>query len=272
MKLRTLKKYTFIFIVFAIIISSFTSVLANPSFGSLLFLPLISKQEPPSPTPTSTPTDTPTPTSTQIPPLTPTLSPTALPEGVIVLSSNYYYPYSGSSYLYIVGEVLNNTQRNVGWVEIYATLRDANGNVVGSDWSFSDISILMPNMKSPFLILVDVPPSWASYELDIAWERTSDRSYNLEILNYTSYFDSYNDFHVTGEIRNQYDDNMSYIKAVVTMYDISGKVIGREWNYTNPDDLVPGQTASFHVPVYSWKGYPNRSSIGSYTVQVIDDW
>ncbi|MGC9349360.1 MAG: FxLYD domain-containing protein [Anaerolineae bacterium] len=196
----------------------------------------------------------------------------APPPEVIVMSSNAFVPYSGSSSLYIVGEILNNTSSNVEFVEISATLRDSSGNVVGSDYSYSMIDVLSPGMTSPFRIIFSDPLSFSYYELSVNWHTTSDPTYPLEVLNSTSYFDSYDEYHVVGEIRNQYGEERRFAAAYVTLYDSAGEVIGADYSYTNPDDLSPGQTASFDTGVYFWQGKPDRARVARHLLQVITDW
>jgi hypothetical protein len=190
---------------------------------------------------------------------------------VRVLSSNAFVPYSGSTSWYIVGEVRNDTSANVQFVRISATLRDAGGNVVDSDYSYSMIGKLTPGMTSPFWIIFSDPPSWSTYDLQVTWDTTSQQPYAMEILNSTLYFDSYDAFHVVGEIRNQYAEQRTFVEAYVTMYDASGQVIGVDSTFTNPYDLNPGQTASFDSEVYFWKYKPDQSRMHSYRLQVYDD-
>ncbi len=217
--------------------------------------------------------DTPTPTKTLVPTptLTSTPTPTQVPPSVRVLSSTAFNPYEGSNDLYIVGEVLNNTASNVEFVRINATLRDLSGNVVDSDYTYSDIGILTPGMKSPFNVIFFDPPQWATYDLVVTWSTTSSYPYPLELLNSTFYFDSYDAFHVAGEIRNQYSVDRTYVEAYLTLYDASGTVIGVGSAFTNPYDLTPGLTASFDVEVYPWAGKPDRSRVASLQLQVLDD-
>ncbi|MDX9831102.1 MAG: FxLYD domain-containing protein [Anaerolineae bacterium] len=192
---------------------------------------------------------------------------------VRVLSSNAFTPYMGSTSLYIVGEVRNDTGSNVNDVEISATLRDGSGNVVDSDYFWSMIEILTPGMTSPFRIIFSEPPAWVSYDLQVTWDTTtSHHPYALEVLNSTSYFDSYDEFHVVGEVRNQYAELRNYVRAFVTMYDAQGQVIGADSSYTNPNELSPGQTASFDAGVYFWKHKPDQSKLASYRLQVYDDF
>jgi hypothetical protein len=223
------------------------------------FLPFIVKQEPPTPVPTEAPPLTPTPT--------PTLSP-----GVVVLSSNVLVPYTGSTTFSIIGEVLNSTSSNVESIRINITLRDAVGNVVDSGSSYSYIGILTPGMTSPFAVGLSDSPPWATYEWNVTWYTTTSVPSTLEVLNTQSYFDSSDRYHVVGEIRNQYSESRNFIRAVVTIYDAQGKVIGADYTYTNPDNLNPGQTASFDAVVYSWMYMPDRSKIAGHLLQVVDDW
>lgn len=67
-------------------------------------------------------------------------------------------PYVGSSSLYIVGEILNNTGSNVRSVRINATLRNAAGNVVDSDYTYSMIDTVPSGITSPFRVLFSDPP------------------------------------------------------------------------------------------------------------------
>jgi len=190
------------------------------------------------------------------------------PTGVIVLSSNPL-PLSFTGTLRIVGEVLNNTASNVS-INIYGTLRDTNGNVVDSAATSSYIDVVSPGMKSPFCIEFFDPPSWATYELVVTWSvEAYSQLYSLELLNHMSYFDSNNDYHVVGEIRNQYSVNRTSIMAYVTLYGSSGEVIGVEYSFTNPPDLAPGQTASFDTEVWNWLGKPDRNQVASISLQVI---
>jgi hypothetical protein len=190
---------------------------------------------------------------------------------VRVLSSNAFVPYSGSSSWYIIGEVRNDTGSNVDFVQISATLRDGSGNVVDSDYTYSMIDTLSPGMTSPFRVIFSDPPGWVSYDFQVTWDTTSRQPYALDILNSTSYFDSSDAYHVVGEIRNQYAEQRTFVKAFVTMYDAQGKVIGVDYTYTNPDTLNPGQTASFDTDVYFWKYKPDRGKVASHRLQVYDD-
>jgi hypothetical protein len=90
-------------------------------------------------------------------------------------------------------------------------------------------------------------------------------------LNSTSYFDSFDGYHVVGEIRNQYGEQRTFVEAFPTMRDANGEVIGADYSYTNPDKLDPGKTASFDTEVYFWKYKPDQGQVASHLLQVYDD-
>jgi len=126
-------------------------------------------------------------------------------------------------------------------------------------------------MTSPFRIIFRDPPAWASYELTLTWNTTSQQPYPLEILHSTSHFDGSDAYHVVGETRNQYDEQRTWIAAYVTLYDDSGEVIGVDYRHTDPHDLNPGETASFDAYVYFWKYKPDRSRVATHLLQIYDD-
>ena len=93
-------------------------------------------------------------------------APTAGPSGVVVLRSS---TSSGS----IVGEVQNNTGRNVQYVRVVATLRNAGGEFVGNAYAYAAVDILRPGQRAPFEILSsDLPAEYASYTLFVEWSVT----------------------------------------------------------------------------------------------------
>jgi hypothetical protein len=189
-----------------------------------------------------------------------------------VLSHTGFVPYSGSTSYYVIGEVLNNTGGTVEFVKVSVALRNDQGNVVDSDYSYSMITSLSPDMKSPFqVIFIDPPTNYSHYTLTVTWSDGGEGPAVLEVLNQTSRFDSLDAFRVSGEVRNQTEHQATFVQAVVTMYGHTGNVIGVDYSFTDPYDLAPGGTATFDVGVYSWVGKPDTSHYASYALQVVDD-
>jgi len=226
---------------------------ADP-FGYTVYVPLVSN--PPPPTPTSTPIP-PTPTATPVPP-----TPTPRPQGVYVLShSQYKPPYS--SYYYVVGEVLNNSDRPVYHTTVTATFYNEAGQVAGSNYSYTELTMILAGEKAPFRIMAQAAADW-TYEVAITnYDTTADAAYNhnFAIINAIA-CGSGSDCYVVGEVQNNTADTWQHVKAMVTLYDSAGTVIDTDYNYLGPTSLAPGAKSSFSVSFYG----PQLASLSDYAV------
>jgi len=92
----------------------------------------------------------------------------------------------------------------------------------------------------------------------------------MEVSNINDFFDEGNAFHVTGDVRNQYDRPLSHIDACVAMHDAAGNTIGVGWKSIAA--LDPGETDSFDVKVSFWKYKPDRSKMAHYSLQVCSEY
>ena len=70
----------------------------------------------------------------------------------VILSQSSYVNDIGS--MHIVGEVLNQAPATANSVKIIATLYNANGQVIGTSFTYADPSNLAPGQRAPFDILV----------------------------------------------------------------------------------------------------------------------
>ena len=70
----------------------------------------------------------------------------------VILSQSSYINNIGS--MHIVGEVLNQAPVTAKFVEIIATFYNANGKVIGTDFTYADPSDLAPGQRAPFDIIV----------------------------------------------------------------------------------------------------------------------
>jgi len=210
---------------------------------------------PPAPTPTPTPFPTP-------------------PPGTDVHVTNHttFTPYEGSTSTYLVGEVYNASDVSVGFVKIYTTFYDAGGNVVDEGYTFACIHHLAPGMSSPFMDIYSNLPasSWDHYELRPVWQTTSYTPLQMEVSNISDFFDERDAFHVTGDVRNQYDRRLSHIVACVAMHDAAGNTIGVGWDSIG--NLDPDETDSLDVKVSFWKYKPDQSKMADYSLQVYNEY
>jgi hypothetical protein len=186
----------------------------------------------------------------------------------VVLGSDTFVPHKGSTSIYLVGEVRNDTHLNAEFVKINASLRDASGEIVYAKHSYANLGILPPGETSPFLIIFSDPPEWASYDLAVDWDATARQLYPLEILTSELSLDDDAAYHVMGKVKNQYDEGSKFIQAYVTLYDANGEVVGTDSSYATPSELDPGQIAFFDTRIYFWKHKPDTSKVASHRLQV----
>ena len=91
----------------------------------------------------------------------------------VILSQSSYVNNFGS--MHIVGEVLNQAPVTAKFVKVIATFYNANGQVIGTDFTYADPSDLAPGQRAPFDILVSegsVPMyQMSSYGLTVDWQQ-----------------------------------------------------------------------------------------------------
>src|SRR4030042_6324036 len=76
------------------------------------------------------------------------LNPSAAASGVEFGTHSSYRDTSG--YLHVVGEVINNSGNNVKFVKVVATYYDQYGVVIRTEFTYTELDILVPGQKSPF--------------------------------------------------------------------------------------------------------------------------
>jgi hypothetical protein len=178
-----------------------------------------------------------------------------------ILSSNSYI---SSGYLYIVGEIQNTLPQNLEYVKIVATYYDDNKEVLGTSFTYTDLDIIKSGQKSPFE-LSNYPDKFvpSSYKVQASYRITSSEPYTgLSINSHRSNADgSY--YKVVGEVENNGDRTVDYVKLVATFYDDNDEVIGTSFTYTDLDTIAPGGTSPFELTTYPQTLIPAR-----YDVQV----
>jgi len=224
-----------------------------------VYLPYVTRQEPPTPTPTPTPTNVPIPTNT------PTPTATTAPSGVYVLSNHSSYVDS-IDYLHIVGEVQNNTANNLRFVKITANIFNNTGQLLDTDFTYIFLDNLPAGDKTCFHILLNEPAGWSYFEFEAPTYSTDGEPLpNLAILNDSGSYDStFGWYQIIGQVRNDEGTRVEYVSPVGTVYSGSGVVVGCDFTYINSTHLETGQTSAFKM-IFSGRNY---ADITSYRLQV----
>jgi hypothetical protein len=150
------------------------------------------------------------------------------------------------SYLYIVGEVRNNTAGNVRFVRISAVYYNGVGAVIGTTASYTEHDILEAGRVSPFDIMRETPPGYASYALAVEYSTTTQSPVpQLAILSTREWHDSLNTFWIVGEVQNTTGSSLKFVQPIITLYNQAGTVINVTYAFASIDILEPGQKSPF---------------------------
>jgi hypothetical protein len=67
------------------------------------------------------------------------------------------------------------------------------------------------------------------------------------LSNSSSYVDSIDYLHIVGEIQNDTDDNLRFVRVDVNIFDDQGTLLDTDFTYTYLDNLPANETTCFHV-------------------------
>jgi hypothetical protein len=208
---------------------------------------------------TALPTDTLVP-STPLPSL-PTATPTPSLPQLEILS---HQSYEDAGWFHIVGEVRNNSDTPMEFVEIVATLYDDAGQVVGTDFTYAELDVIPPGGKSPFETGTDKWAGTTNYKLQVEGSSGTLPRQDIVILSHSHYIDG-DWLHVRGEVQNTGNTPAEFVKIVVTLYDAGGNVVGTDFTYTQLDAIPPGETSPFETGTDHWPNFDH------YEIQVQAD-
>lgn len=180
---------------------------------------------------------------------------------------------------WVAGEVQNVGTTNLEWVKVTAVYYDIVGKIIGVDDIYADLHLLAPGEKSPFITFAGI-----SYEEKInasliasyvpvirSYRNTTEEPYrNFQILNETSWFDEFGDYHVSGELKNTGAVSVYSVDVVATFYNAEGNVIDAWWDLliTDPDVLNPNERASFDIELSRFRLEDLGVEIDHYVLQV----
>jgi hypothetical protein len=131
-------------------------------------------------------------------------------------------------------------------------MKDANGQVVDVDFTYTEGERLPPNERAPFdVIEMDTVKSAqiTSYTLALEFDATAPMGNLLQIQSQSSSTNSLGWYEVVGEVKNNGPKMSSFTEVVGTFYDTAGKVIYVDFTYTSPTDIPSGQTYGFKITV-----------------------
>jgi hypothetical protein len=192
-------------------------------------------------------------------------SPQGPPPGVQVLS-NYSYYVDSSNHLHVVGEISNNTSNNLQLIKITANFFNGSGQLLLTDFSYTYLEDLPAYDKTCFDVSVPVPNGWSYFEFEQPSYYTDGTPLtSLILLNVSGSYDALLGWYkIIGQVRNDYGNQVKYVRPVATLYNASGTVIGCNLTFVDGTHLGPNQTSSFTI----YNTGRDYKDVSTYKVQV----
>lgn len=168
------------------------------------------------------------------------------------------------NYLYIYGEVQNQSNYPVDEVKVVVVMRDDNGDIVDMDYRYSLLGTIPANGKSPFSIGFASWKGVTSYNISVESERGEPDRQDLVIRIHNSIVDG-SSLRIAGEVANTGTTPAQSAKVIFTLYNNSGRVVGSDYAYKTLGAIPPGGTAAFSTATSLPKDY------SYYEIQV-EEW
>jgi len=164
----------------------------------------------------------------------------------------------------VVGEAKNVGDGCAGFLKFVATWYSEDGEVVGTDYSYSILDEVRPGEKTPFYIVL-AEDNVIATKVRLQWEWNEcyePPPRDVRLLSIHARYDGDLEcLSVFGEVRNEGNHTADFVKVILTLYDSEGEVVAVDFTYTTLDELRPGQTSPFEtyvcdrareVDTYSW--------------------
>ena len=156
--------------------------------------------------------------------------------------------FESSDWTYVVGEIQNNLDLIISYVDISIILYDANNKILGTESVSPMMTPLYPDDVSPFVVSSDSWGNFDHYEFVINdwYEDYDPETLDLQFLTHSAYSDDYY-LNIVGEVINNSDQPAEWVNIVGSIYDENGKLLNASITYTMVDTLAPGQRSPFKL-------------------------
>jgi hypothetical protein len=180
------------------------------------------------------------------------------------------YSYESHETLFIIGEVLNNTNDAVTLVKVSANLFDPDGYLVGTGDTYLWPLDLPAREKGCFGISMDIPADWSYYIFEAPTYYVSATSPDLSIISESGLYDpGLGDYDIIGQVKNSGDQPSNAVRVSGTLFNAYGVPVGCENVRVNSDDLDPGQTSAFSIKYLGY--YRDYVDVTDYQLRVAGD-
>jgi hypothetical protein len=164
---------------------------------------------------------------------------------------------------FITGEVANYSDQNAVDLPVEAGLIAGDGRQIAGAVDTVIGLHLPPGGFAPFSLRFGSRPTEAvSFQLRVGsgdWQPTDVGAFvGGEALDWTdsSRFDSFGRLVISGDVTNAGAESVGTVRAVVTIFDADGLVIGAGWDDLDVAALAPGESAPFEILIAETGGDP----------------
>jgi hypothetical protein len=151
--------------------------------------------------------------------------------------------------VHIVGEIINESNKPLNQVSVFATLYSGN-NIVHETSSETLTNMIMPGMKGVFdIVIFENIGQTDHYALDLDYKVTQPKSQVIEITSSELTRGPLDNITIQGTVVNNGDATANMVKVTATLYDRHGNVIAVSQDRTEPDYLRASGESFFIVTI-----------------------
>jgi len=162
-------------------------------------------------------------------------------------NDQYYVGDDGA--IHIVGEILNDSDKPLNQVNIFATLYSGD-NIIHQTNSDTLNNVIMPGMKGVFdIIIIESIEEVDGYTLDLDYKITSPKSQVIEITSSEISYAPLDNVVIRGTVANNGDTTANMVKVIGTLYDKDGNVIAVSQMRTEPDYIRANGESFFLITI-----------------------
>ena len=163
---------------------------------------------------------------------------------------NDQYYVSNDGIMHIVGEVLNDSDKPLNQVNIFATLY-SDDSVIHQTNSETLTNVIMPGMKGVFdIIITENIEGVNRYVLDLDYKITNPKSQVIEITSSELRYAQFDNIIIKGTVANNGDITANMVKVIGTLYDKEGNVVAVSQVRMEPDYIRANDESFFLMTVH----------------------
>ena len=162
---------------------------------------------------------------------------------------NDQYYVGNDDTTHIVGEILNNSDKPLNQVNIFATLYSGD-SIIHQTNSETLTNVIMPGMKGVFdIIITENIDGIDRYVLDLDYKITSPKSQVIEITSSELSYAQFDHIIIKGTVANNGDITANMVKVIGTLYDRDGNVVAVSQIRMEPDYIRANDESFFLITV-----------------------